>query len=131
MANTSTLVQRIPCSFGPAGFSQVYQYTVAFDTLTSDLTIHTPATGNRAAVVGLYYADTTAHNLIWKSASTTLVTIEKPVNSGESKGLGLDGALVVTKVSEALIAQVTTGLVSSLLVYVAEIGPEGLQFQSP
>jgi hypothetical protein len=53
------------------------------------------------------------------------------VNSGESFGLGVgNGALIVAKVSEALIAQVTTGLISSALVYVAEFGPGGLIFSS-
>lgn len=131
MANTATLIQTIPCSFSSAGFSLVSQYAVVFDTLSVDLTIHTPAAANRAAVVGLYYAESNAHNLIWKSASTTLVTLEMPASSGQFKGLGVgDGALVVAKVGEALIAQVTTAVISSALVYVAEIGPAGLTFQS-
>jgi hypothetical protein len=131
MANSSTLVQKLPCSFASASFSQVFQYAVVFDTLTSDLTIHTPATGNRAAVVGVLYAEADAHNLIWKSASTTLVTLQMPASSGQFKGCGPgDGAIVIAKVNEALIAQVTTAVISSMLVYVAEISPQGLIFSS-
>ena len=131
MANTATLIQTIPCSFSTSGFSLVSQYAVAFDTLTSDLTIHTPAAGNRVALVGLYYAETDAHNLIFKSASTTLVTLQMPASSGQIAGLGTgNGALIVTKAGEALVAQVTTAVISSMLVYVAEISKAGLNFQS-
>ncbi len=132
MANAATLIQTIPCSFSSSGFSNVYQYAVAFDTLSSDLTIHTPSSSEmRSAVVGIYYAEADAHNLIFKSASTTLVTLQMPASSGQLKGLGIgDGALVVAKAGEALIAQVTSAVISSMLVYVAEIPKLGLNFQS-
>ncbi len=132
MANTSTPIQTIPASFSTSGFTLVYQYAVAFDTLAADLTIHTPSSAAvRAAVVGIYYAEADAHNLIWKSAANTLVTLQMPASSGQFKGLGVgDGALVVAKAGEALIAQVTTALVASMLVYVAEIPKMGLNFQS-
>jgi len=132
MANTSTLIQTIPCSFATSSFTNVYQYAVAFDTLAADLTIHTPSSPEmRSAVVGLYYAEADAHGLIWKSAANTLVTLQMPTNSGQFKGVGPgDGAIVVTKAGEALIAQVTTAVVASMLVYVAEISKNGLNFQS-
>lgn len=129
MANAKTLIQTIPCSFHPAGFGLVTQYEVVIDTLTSDFTIHTPTAGNRVAVVGLYYAETSAHTLIWKSGSTTLVTLDMPANSGQIKGLGVgEGALIITAASGALVIQVQTAVIPSLLVYVAEITPAGLLF---
>ncbi len=131
MANTATLIQTIPCSFSSSGFSLVYQYLLVFDSLGVDLTVHDPAADARAAVVGIYYAEADAHNLIWKSASTTLVTLAMPADSGQFKGLGIgDGAIVIGKVGEDLIANNTTSLLPSVLVYVAEIGKMGLNFQS-
>ena len=132
MANTATLLQEIPCSFSTAGFGNVYQYAVAFDTVDSDLTIHAPSAATmRAAVVGLYYAEATAHNLVWKSGTTELLTLQMPASSGQFKGVGPgDGALVITLAGEDLVARCTTAVIATALVYVAEIGAMGLNFQS-
>lgn len=132
MANSSTLIQKIPCSFSPAGFSQVYQYKVVFDTLTSNLTVHAASSATqRVALLGCIYSEADAHSLSWKSGTTTLVTLQKTTFSGANDALGLTGPTVVTVAGENLVAENLTSAIATMIVYVAEIGPEGLQFQSP
>lgn len=132
MANSSTLIQSFPCAFGSGGFVNVYQYKVIFDTLTSNLTIHTPsAATKRCALVGCLYQEADAHSISWKTDTTTLVTLQQPVFGGQSQSLGLgNGVSIITKAGEALIAENLTATVATMLVYVAEVGKEGLLFQS-
>lgn len=125
MANTSTLLQTLQVSFpqgARGGFSQVKQYAVAFDTLAADLTIHTTTAGKVAVVVGLKYSEAAAHSLTWKSAANVIVTLECAANTVVSEGLHTaQGATILTKAGENLVAQVNTAVINSLVVYVAEL----------
>ena len=115
MANTATLVGTTPrrVNAGP-----VYSYKIAIDTTGSDLTIQTPATGNRIFIVGFWLADGTANNITWKSGSNTLFTPElaanfnliQPVPTGDS-----DGWILATNAGEALIINCSAALTSGLI----------------
>lgn len=124
MANSSTLLQTLQCSFPPGqkgGFSQVKQYSVVFDTLAANLTIHTTTAGKNAVVVGLSFAVAAANTLTWYSGANQLVAWENAANTRVDKPLGAGQNTLITKVGENLIAQVNTAVIPSMLVYVAEL----------
>lgn len=122
MANTSTLFQRVPVAFSSMGYSEVFQYVVAFDTTGADLIVHSPPSDKMAALVGIYYAEADAHDLLIKSESTTLITLQMPASSGQVKGIGPgDGPLVITKPGEDLVLRCNTANVTSMICYVANL----------
>jgi len=106
-------------------------YKVAFDTLASNLTVHTAsASTQRVALLGCVYSEADAHSLTWKSGTTTLVTLQRTTFQGDNQGLGLNGPTIITVAGENLVVENTTSLIPTMIVYVAEISPQGLIFSS-
>lgn len=85
---------------------------------SGDETIYTPDSDGYVAVVGLQYVEGDAHNLTFKSGSTTLVTFQQAANGGISHPIG-DGILVSTYAGEALKISCTEAL-SPFVIYVQE-----------
>ena len=84
MANTSTLLQTLQCTFPPGakgGFAQVKQYAVTFDTLAVTTTLHTTTSGKVALVVGYSMSLTGATNVSWYSAANLIVAKVYPAGS--------------------------------------------------
>lgn len=125
MANTATALQTLQASFPygqKGGFSRVIQYRLTFDTLATPLTVHGTPAGKNTAIVGMQYAETTAHSLSWYSNVNLIVTLEMPANTVVNQGLGTcAGSYIITRTGEPLVAQVDTALINTMLVYVAEL----------
>lgn len=125
MANTSTLLQTLQCTFPPGakgGFSQVKQYAVAFDTLASTTTLHTTTAGKVALVVGYTMSFTGATNVSWYSAANLIVAKVYPTGTQAEEPLhNCPGSLIMTKPGEVLAMQQNTTLVPSFVLYVAEL----------
>lgn len=118
MANSSTLIQSLPIGLKNKGFTSIKQYAVVLDTTGADLTIHTTTSGYRAILLALLYSEADAHTLTFKSASTTLVALEMPANSGRDQPMDLTP--IITKEGENLVARVATSGIATMLVLVAE-----------
>lgn len=120
MANTATLIQKIPAFDKEKDFTEVLQYKVTIDTLSTDLTIHTPAAGNRVGIMGIIYTEADAASLEFKTASTSLLTLEMPASSGIVKEISSLPLPIITKAGEALKINVTGNNISTMLLVVAE-----------
>lgn len=119
MANTATALTPIDILIGKTGKGGlVVPYVVVFDTTASDLTVHTPASDTYAAIIGIQYAEASAHTFTVKSNTTTLVAYEMPANSGKYSELGK--IVVAAKKGESLVIRADTAVISSMLLYVAE-----------
>jgi len=122
MANVATA--RTPVgmamSSGLQGFSQVTPVVCTFDTLSSALTIYTPAAGNHAAIIGLVYQEASAHSLTITAGSTALVTLERPASAQIIHPVGTTGFIAIGAKGEALALTCTTAVISTLLAYVVE-----------
>lgn len=118
MANTSTLEDTLPISIG--GAQAIREYHLAIDTVDTDLTVHTPATGKRVFVVGMWFAEGTATNLTLKSATTPSksVVLELAANQGGWDSIGKDIIWVCTS-GEALVVQ-SSAAISDLIIYTVE-----------
>lgn len=120
MANTATALTpiRVRMRAGQAK-SLVTPVVVVFDTADSDLTVFTPAAERYAAVMGMRYAEASAHGLVWKSPSaTTLLTEERAVNTVVDHRIGRP--IVIGQAGSALIMRCTTAVIGSALLYIAE-----------
>lgn len=129
MANTATALGTIPGGIRRLGNGcQTVAYLCAFDTTGSALTVHSPDSARYWAIVGIHYAEATAHSLTITAGSTDLVVLENAANTVIHEPCGriwlaspvLGGALKIT---------CGTAAVSSLLVYVQEF--ETLEFGNP
>jgi len=118
MANTATLVTT--SSITIAGVDVVYGYSIAIDTINTDLTIRTPAATKMIGVVGWVHGENARYDFSFKSsASTTLVTIENASTTSPVPVLIGQGVLVVTVPGEALIVG-SPVIVTSMLLYIIE-----------
>lgn len=114
MSNSATLT-----ATGYVHDKNVKQWTVFIDG-AGDLTITTPATGNQIFLMGICSAEAAAKNLIFKSGSTTLLSLEMAANQGISEKVDRNGYIIVTPVSGALIVNasaVTTDFTFVLHTY--------------
>jgi hypothetical protein len=118
MANTATERGSIPILFPGSDCSKVHCIVVAIDTAGADLTIFTPTDSKHyVGVVGIEYADTTAHNLTIKSGSTTISQVEL-ATGGMLKEIHR-GLLFVANKGEALIFN-SSGAITAIGLYVVE-----------
>ena len=117
MANTATVQTALPILVKGVGVNAI-PYVIAIDTTGADLTIKTPGGGGMVVVVGLMFSEGTAGNLIFKTGSTTLVTLELAANQGLFLPLG-NQVYMATQPGEALKIQ-SSMAITSMLMYVAE-----------
>lgn len=122
MANVATALSPIPVTWSGrnGGYGEITPVVCTFDTLSTALTIYTPATGNYAAITGLVYQEADAHSLTITSGSTDLVTLERAANDSAGMPVGSGGFIVVGEQGEALKLTCTTATVATLLAYVVE-----------
>lgn len=122
MSNVATKGTGIPTALTvgqPKGL--LYPVVITFDTTGADLTVFASTDAQKfVAVMGMKYAEASAHNLIWKSGSNTLVTEEKPANTIVDARIGRP--LFICNKGESLILQCGTAAISSMLMYILEIG---------
>jgi hypothetical protein len=118
MANTATLRDTVLNGTGHSPNGPVHVYHVEIDTTGDDLTIRTPAAGNRVFVVGAFMSETNSGNLLLKSGSTYTHTLELSANQGMLVPAE-NHWIFVTKPGEALIAQASM-IILSLMLYVVE-----------
>jgi hypothetical protein len=119
MANTANLVATTPrsTSKGP-----VYSYQVSIDTTASDLTLHTPASGNRVFLVGVVLCDSTANTITFKSGATALCAPELAASSPvfhPVAGGGDEKWLLATAKGQALVIS-CSALLTNALFHVVE-----------
>jgi hypothetical protein len=94
---------------------------VVIDTPDTALTIATPGTDNRIALIGMEYAEGDAHNLTILSDTTELCVYQMPANSGISLPLGDDiQALCITAKGKPLVFKSSVAI-AKMLVYVVEV----------
>lgn len=121
MANAATLIASIPAHFQNASYKGlIHAKAVVFDTAAADLEVYEPSTGAYGAILGLTYKEASAHSLLIKSGTTTLLTLEQAANSGIEWPLRIKEPYVVGKKGEKLYLHCVTAAVSSILLYVAE-----------
>lgn len=122
MVNVATAQTSLPIGFKHSGMgSFVVPVICTFDTIDSDLTIYTPSDADAyAALVGLQYAEASAHSLTVKSGTTTLVTYEMPASSG--RDCPIENGLILSALAknEALKLRCGTAVISTLIAYVLE-----------
>lgn len=117
MANSATAQAALPIKY--AGVSAVIPYAIVIDTTAQDLIVRAPADGSHAAIVGLFYRETSAHVLTIKSGTTTLVAIEHVAADAPGYyGIG-SGILAMTAAGEDLIIQSSVAI-STMLMHVIE-----------
>lgn len=127
MANTATLVGTIPGGLRLQGLGCATRlYHVVFDTIDSDLTVMTPATGRYWAITGLVYKDGSAHTFTIKSGSSTILALEQTTFGGVQHPLGSGIFAAGGNAAEALVLRCGTAVITSMLLYVQEF--EALDF---
>jgi hypothetical protein len=114
--NDATAQTALPIRVGGAGY--VVPYLVDIDTVDTDLTIVTPATGKMACVVGAFGAETSATNVTFKSGTTTQVIPELATNQGFLLPIA-NHALVCSQPGEALKIAASVAI-SSLILYIVQ-----------
>lgn len=104
MANTATAKGALSGFGGLIKYGQVTPYLINYDAINTDLTIRTPETGGRIAVVGFMVLNDAAYNLSFKSASTIIQTLKFDANGGMSHPFypSNPAILFTTEESEAL-----------------------------
>lgn len=122
MANVATAQTPLQVGFkhsGMGGF--IVPVICSFDTVDSDLTIYTPTDADAyLALVGLQYAEASAHSLTIKSDTTTLITYEMPVNSIRDLPIGDRILLSTLAKGVPLKFRCGTAGITSLLAHVME-----------
>ena len=114
MANSATLYSTLPINC--YGATSVYLYLISIDTINTDLTIRTPAAGKMVAVVGFMQDESNAHTMLFKSADTTIIRMEK---AGDHH-LPIGGGIVFAGArGEALKIQ-STAAIDLITMYVIE-----------
>jgi len=91
---------------------------VVIDTINTDLTLFSPASGKMACVMGVEYLEADAHNLMFKSGTTEHVTFQMPANSGMQVPIG--NPMFCTLAGEDLVIQSSVAI-SKMLFYITEI----------
>lgn len=103
MANTATARTALPVKL--YGATKVTIVKAVMDTADSDFTVYTLADATKFwALVGLQYAEATAHNLTIKSGANTLNTFEMAASSGRDDRIG-NGIIAIGNVGENLVVQ--------------------------
>lgn len=98
----------------------IIEYRISIDTVDTDLTIHTPASGNQVFVMNVIGSDSTAANITWKSgSSTTIVPPELAANQGLWGKVNRDEFCFFTAINGALVIQ-SSAAITGLLVHVYE-----------
>jgi hypothetical protein len=120
MANTKTALGKIPVilrSGNPSGIIQ--PYVVTLDT-AADFDLHTPASNNFVAVMGLLVAEATAGTLTFKSgtAPTTLVALEMAANYNLIHRI--DRPLLLTANPGEKLTILGSAAVTSMIIYLME-----------
>lgn len=92
---------------------------VVLDTTASALTLYTPEAGKYAALLGMVYAESTAHNLTFTSGSTELCTLEQPANTSVIQPIGRP--MLITNEGEALKITTSVAITGKMLFYIQEI----------
>ena len=114
MANTSTLLTTLPIKL--YGSTAVYMYTVAIDTINTDLTIRTAATGKVQAIVGMIHDETSNHTMLIKSGSTTIARFEK----AGSYQFTIGGGIMACSVQGQAIVINASATIDTILIYMIE-----------
>lgn len=120
MANTATEKTGLPVAVWGQGV--VFPVEVAIDTVDTDLTVFTPATGKMVGVVGINYAEATAHNLKFTSGSDLEATFEMGANSGIAQGISKTELFYCTQPGDALKVQSSAAISGPMIIYVIEGG---------
>lgn len=128
MANVASAQSPIPVKYGNSGFAMIIPVIVTMDTTGADLTVYTPDSTRFWAIAGINYRETSAHSLIFKSGSTTLVTLEQAANSVLEHKIGDGIYMTGLAKGDALKINAGTAAVSSILFYIMEF--EQLIFDS-
>jgi hypothetical protein len=116
MANTVSSTGSEPVNLSD-GITVIHEYTVAIDTINTDLTIRSLTANKRMWVIGLYTEAGNSGNVTLKSSATGTTARSKkiPVSVGTEK----IGALFFTNLSQDLIVQADV-TISKLIVKVLE-----------
>lgn len=118
MANSATALATLPVKFLHGDVKAVTSYMCAFDTVDTDLTVHTPAATNYVAVIGTVYSASNAHNLTVKFGTVTHDILKFGAFSGMAKGVSKE-LLFCGAVGEALKLAVSA-TVTNLNITVVE-----------
>lgn len=118
MANSATA--KTPINVSVWGQGTVIPYEVTIDTVDTDLTIRTPASDKQVGIVGINYAEASAHNLTFTSGSDLEVTFELPANSGISMGISKAEMLYCTQKGSALKIKSSAAISGPMILYVIE-----------
>jgi hypothetical protein len=120
MPNSATALTRCPIGLAKSGAGIfVVPTLVIIDTTGADLTVFTPSSGKRWALVGWQYTEGSAHNLTVKSGSTELVTYEFAANQGRNDKIGEGIILSGLAENDALVIQSSVAI-SKMLMYLTE-----------
>ena len=114
MANTSTLLATLPIKL--YGTTSVYMYSIAIDTINTDLTIRTAASGKVQAIVGMIHDESANHTMIIKSNTTTIARFEK----AGSYQFTIGGGVMACSVPGQAIVLNASAAIDAILVYVME-----------
>lgn len=120
MANSATALTKVPIGLKNSGYGGgTTPVLVVIDTTGADLTVFTPASGNRWALVGWVYGEATAHNLTVKSGSTSMLVCEFPANTVVREKIQNGIILSGLAAGDALVIQ-SSAAISSMLMYLTE-----------
>lgn len=117
MANSKTDLDPISVGYERGDIRTITPIIVAYDT-AADFTLYSAVAGKHIGVLGMQYVEGDAHNLSFKSGSTTLITYQMAANSGISAKLG-GGVMFATNKGEALVMNCDVP-VATFIVYVTE-----------
>jgi hypothetical protein len=98
-SNSATEKTALPIRIYGAG--PVRPYEIVIDTVDTDLTIRTPASGNMACIVGIDMSEGTAANFTFSTGTDTNLYMELAANQGLAQNLG-EGIFYCTQPGEAL-----------------------------
>ena len=116
-ANTCTAKSALPISIW--GVTSVIPVECVIDTASSDVAIHTPISGNMAAIVGLNYAEGTPHDIKFTDGSDLQMTFELSTGGGLQETIGRK-LFFIGQPGNAVKFQISVVPTGSVMFYVIE-----------
>lgn len=127
MANSVLNQASFDIGFGSGRATTVRQVRVTYDTPVTEVTVYTPSTGNSAACLGLVHQHSAAHNLIMKTATTPILTMQLGANGQIVSPLS-PRPLFVGNPSEAINFSMSSVLQSATTTMFFTEGAGGFRF---
>lgn len=113
-ANSCTAKTDLPISL--YGATEVTPVECTIDTVDTDVTAFTPDSTKMGALIGISYAEGTAHNVKFTEGTDPQMMLEMGANGGIVKGIG-EGMIFVSQIGNAIKFQSSAAITGPMILY--------------